>query len=333
MKVSVIVPVRDEEDSIRTLLDGLLNQSRKPDEIVITDGGSTDSTTDIISGYILQGAPIKLIVTKMALPGHGRNLGARAADSEWLGFIDAGIKPDRHWLEYLVKKAEGDATIDVVYGSWAPVTNSFFKECAAIAYVPPPRDSDGESLRPRSITSTLMRKKVWQAVGGFPEYLRSGEDLVFMNRIDAAGFCCVSESRAIVYWQIKPSMTSTFKRFVTYSRNNIRAGLWRDWQLTIFRRYLVLLFLTIPAFWRGPSWLLLPFGAWLVLLFARAAVAIRRNRFCFPAKLVRNLGRIFAVTAVIVVLDAAAFIGTFEWLLKDSFRQNPTPVMEADDDA
>ena len=87
MKVSVIVPVRDEEDSIRTLLDGLLNQSRKPDEIVITDGGSTDSTTDIISGYILQGAPIKLIVTKMALPGHGGQ--GRSSNGRTMALITA----------------------------------------------------------------------------------------------------------------------------------------------------------------------------------------------------------------------------------------------------
>ena len=52
MKVSVIVPVRDEEDSIRELLDSLLAQTRPPDEIVITDGGSVDATPQIIEDYI-----------------------------------------------------------------------------------------------------------------------------------------------------------------------------------------------------------------------------------------------------------------------------------------
>ena len=44
MKVSVVVPVRDEEHSIRELLDSLLRQTHPPDQIVITDGGSVDAT-------------------------------------------------------------------------------------------------------------------------------------------------------------------------------------------------------------------------------------------------------------------------------------------------
>ena len=61
MKVSVIVPVRDEQDSIRELLNGLLKQTRPPDEIVITDGGSVDGTPQIIEEYIRRGAPVRLI--------------------------------------------------------------------------------------------------------------------------------------------------------------------------------------------------------------------------------------------------------------------------------
>ena len=67
--------------------------------------------------------------------------------------------------------------------------------------------------------------------------------------------------------------------------------------------------------------------------FARALVAIRRNRVCYPATLARNLSRMFGITSVIVVLDAAAIIGTFEWLLKDSFRVNARAAVEADDGA
>ena len=47
MRISVIVPVRDEAQSISALLEGLLAQSRPPDEIVIADGGSIDETAAI----------------------------------------------------------------------------------------------------------------------------------------------------------------------------------------------------------------------------------------------------------------------------------------------
>ncbi|HEY0729966.1 MAG TPA: glycosyltransferase family 2 protein, partial [Pyrinomonadaceae bacterium] len=90
MKVSVIVPVRDEEQSIRELLDSLLKQTRPPDEIVITDGGSVDATPQILDEYIKQGSPVRLLRAGPALPGRGRNLGAAAATYEWLAFTDAG---------------------------------------------------------------------------------------------------------------------------------------------------------------------------------------------------------------------------------------------------
>src|SRR6476660_3834517 len=115
MKVSVIVPVRNEQDTIRALLDGLLNQTRLPDEIIITDGGSLDATTEIIEEYIRKGAPVRLIRAGAALPGRGRNLGAAQASYEWIGFTDAGIRLANNWLETLVAKAEADSSVDVVY--------------------------------------------------------------------------------------------------------------------------------------------------------------------------------------------------------------------------
>src|SRR4029079_17729363 len=108
MEGSVVVPVRDEEDSIRELLDSLLAQTRPPDEIVITDGGSVDATPHIIEDYRLKGAPVKLIRAGAALPGRGRNLAAAEARFEWLAFTDGGIRVAHNWVEALVTKAEGD---------------------------------------------------------------------------------------------------------------------------------------------------------------------------------------------------------------------------------
>jgi len=222
MKVSVVVPVRDEEASIRELLDSLLAQTRPPDEIVIADGGSIDATPQIIENYIHNGAPVRLIRAGAALPGRGRNLGAAQASFEWLAFTDAGIRLANNWLEALIAKAQANDSIDVVYGSWEPVTDSFFKQCAAIAYVPPPALHGGDLVRPRSIASALLRREAWRAVNGFPEDLRSAEDLVFMDRLESAGYKTAFEPRAQVYWDLRPTLWSTFKRFLIYSRNNIR---------------------------------------------------------------------------------------------------------------
>ena len=329
MKVSVIVPVRDEEQSIRELLDSLLQQTRPPDEIVITDGGSVDATPQIIEEYIRKGAPVRLIRAGAALPGRGRNLGAAQASCEWLGFTDAGIRLAKDWLETLVARAEADDSIDVVYGSWQPVTDTFFKQCAAIAYVPPPSLHDGVLVRPRSIASTLLRREAWRAVNGFPEHLRSAEDLVFMDRVENAGYRSVFEPRAQVHWDLRPTLAATFKRFLVYSRNNIRAGLFRQWQSTILVRYGVLAVLFVAALIVEPSWVWFPIAAWLFMLAARAIVSIRRNRLCYPASFLQNVLRAAMVMCVLAVLDAAAIAGSIQWLLLDSFRWSRKAPVEA----
>ena len=329
MKVSVIVPVRDEEHSIRELLDSLLKQTRPPDEIVITDGGSVDATPQIIEEYIQQGAPVRLIRAGAALPGRGRNLGAAAAKSEWLAFTDAGNCLESDWLEMLVARAAQESSVDIVYGSWAPVTDTFFTECAAITYVPPPALRDGIAVRPRAIASTLLRRDAWAAVNGFPEDLRSAEDLLFMDRLEAAGYRAVFEPRALVCWSLRPTLGTTFQRFLLYSRHNIRAGLWRQWQARILFRYAVLLVLFVPALFVGPWWILVPLGAWLLMLAARALVSIRRNRHCYPASFVHNVLRGSLIVLLLVVLDVAAIAGSAQWLLFDAFRSTRKAAVEA----
>lgn len=329
MKVSVVVPVRDEEHSIRELLDSLLSQTRPPDQIVITDGGSVDATPQIIEEYIQKGAPVRLIRAGAALPGRGRNLGAAAAQFEWLAFTDAGIRVNGDWLETLVARAAQDSSIDIVYGSWEPVTDTFFKECAALAYVPPPSLRDGIMARPRFIASTLLRREAWAKVRGFPEDLRSAEDLIFMDRLEEAGYKAVFEPHAKVHWDLRPTLGTTFKRFLVYSRNNIRAGLWRQWQATILFRYAVLFVLAVLALIVDPWLLLVPLVAWLFMLAARAVVSIRRNRHCYPASVAHNVSRALLLMPLLAALDLAAISGSIQWLLLDAFRTTRKTAVEA----
>ena len=92
------------------------------------------------------------------MPGRARNVAVRGARCDWIAFIDAGIRPVPEWLENLAQKTCDDPAVDVVYGTYEPVIDSFFTECAAIAYVPAPFESEGGLVRPVSIVSALMRR-------------------------------------------------------------------------------------------------------------------------------------------------------------------------------
>jgi glycosyltransferase involved in cell wall biosynthesis len=317
MKISVIIPVLNEESSIRVLLDSLLEQTLTPAEIVITDGGSSDGTLRMISEYVELGTPIRLIREPAALPGRGRNLAAAEAANEWLAFIDAGVRPESNWLELLAKQIQSASDIEVVYGSFEPVVDTLFKRCCVMAYVAPPVEIEGQLVRTRSVASVLMKHSVWESVGGFPEDLRSAEDLLFMNKIEQAGFRISNAPDALVHWQVQATPWLTFKRFVSYARNNMRAGLWRQWQAAIFTRYGLLLLLTLPILWFGFRWLLATFLLWLLMLVARAVVAIWRNRYCYPGSLPENVARMLVLVPLIGMLDAATFTGTLQWATKD----------------
>ncbi len=51
LKLSVVIPAYNEEDSIERCLRSIQNQSRPADEIVVVDNNSTDSTTEIAAKY------------------------------------------------------------------------------------------------------------------------------------------------------------------------------------------------------------------------------------------------------------------------------------------
>lgn len=329
MKISVIVPVRDEEDSIHELLDSLLAQTYPPDEIVITDGGSVDATPQIIESYKQKGLPVRLIRAGAALPGRGRNLAAAAANFDWLAFTDGGIRLAEDWLEGLVLKAKEDDSIDIVYGSVEPVTDTFFTECAAIAYVPPPRPQEDVIARPRFIASSLLRREAWAKVRGFPENLRSAEDLLFMDRLDKAGYRAVFEPRALVYWRLRSTLKTTFNRFLVYSLNNMRAGLFNQWQQRILSRYAALLVVLAGVLIFFRSWWWVPVVLWVLMLVARSIKSIWCNRKCYPGSFTRNVRRGLMVIAILAVLDAAAIIGWLQWLLFESFRGAPKTSAEA----
>lgn len=51
VRVTALVPTYNRAQYLPECLDSLLKQSRKPDQIVVIDDGSTDETESIVSRY------------------------------------------------------------------------------------------------------------------------------------------------------------------------------------------------------------------------------------------------------------------------------------------
>ena len=89
--VSVIIPAYNTEKYIRRAIDSVLAQTHPAAEIIVVDDGSTDGTPEIVQSY---GPPVRYIYQANAGPGAARNAGIRAAQGDWIAFLDS----DDEWL-------------------------------------------------------------------------------------------------------------------------------------------------------------------------------------------------------------------------------------------
>ena len=313
-KISLVIPVLNEETSINALAESIRNQTKPPDETIFVDGGSTDETIKIINRLVSQNAFFKLIKTERATPGRGRNIGAADARFEWIAFTDAGIRLEPSWLEELAKVVQQDETIDVVYGSFEPEQKSFFERYAALSYIAAKQRKNGAWWRGPSIASALMRRKVWKKIGGFPD-LRAAEDLIFMEEIERQKFKIGYAPRAIVWWQLRPTLGSTFQKFVIYSKHNVWAGRQYDWHYGIAKQYLLLAPFVALGLFHHPLWLSVTL-LWLLLRTAKRIWTRREDRSLWWAL---NPLQFMAVAFLILVIDLATYLGWIQaWLGKPS---------------
>lgn len=316
--ISVVIPVRNEADSVGALIASLRAQTRLPEEVVFVDGGSTDRTGDIIRELTAGDVRFRLVEAGPATPGRGRNVGIAAARHEWIALTDTGITLEAKWLEALTRVAEREPALDVVYGSYDPVVDGFFRRCAALAYVPTKQDRGGARTRGPSIASCLVRRKAWRAVGGFPD-LRAAEDLIFMERLQQQGFRCGWAPEAVVYWQLPPTLGQLYRRFVLYSKHNVWADRQRYWHYGIARMYLLALPLLLLAILHSPWWLVaVALGA-----VARVGKTIWQKREGRGLIWALNPIMYLGVGAVLATIDFASLVGWLQAVCQKSPAIHP----------
>lgn len=316
MKISLVVPVFNESGTIADLLSTIDKQTLQPNEIILVDGGSTDNTADIIQRFCQSRPSLKLIRAGRAMPGKGRNIGALAAQYDWIAFTDAGIKLDRQWLESLSLAASRTPDAAIIYGNYGPQIRRFFDKCATISYVSPHQPG---AIRGKSIVSCLLKKTVWEKAGGFPDW-RAAEDLVFMENAEATGAIITTAPAAMALWQLQPDLQSTYRKFDLYSKYNVWAGRQRYWHYGVARQYLVLVPFIIAGIFHSAYWLL-AIPAWLA---ARAAKRIWMHRHEFGSGSLFNPVLAALVAMILLVIDTATYTGWIKAITsRNPLENNP----------
>ncbi len=310
LQISLVIPMKNESNSLTQLIESIERQTFQPDEIVLVDGGSIDDTVKLAEQFAAKNPKIKLVKVTEASPGKGRNIGIENARNEWIALTDAGIKLEKDWLENLVKAAAKSPGSELIYGNFSPIMGSLFEKCAAISYVPALKEN---SIRGKSVVSMLLKKGVWEKVGGFPD-LRAAEDLIFIETAEKQGLKSAFAPKANVHWQLQPNLKTTFQKFVLYSKHNIWAGRAWDWHYGVAKQYLLVLLLVVLAIVHSWFWLF----AGLAWLAARTAKRILLHRFEFGVKTLFNPLIFCGVSLLILTIDAATFTGWAQAILNKS---------------
>ncbi|MEE1086821.1 MAG: glycosyltransferase [Schaedlerella sp.] len=95
MKISVVIPVYNEEALIADCLQSITDNTVQPFEIIVADGGSTDRTVEIAETF----SGVKVIDNPGKTAAAGRNRGILAARGEVVAFTDGDCIVDEHWIE------------------------------------------------------------------------------------------------------------------------------------------------------------------------------------------------------------------------------------------
>jgi len=89
-KISIVIPVRNEENNLRRCLDSIISQSFKDFEVICVDDGSTDSTAEILKDYLARDPRISATVFQRHLGTVlARKLALLDVRGEYVMFVDA----------------------------------------------------------------------------------------------------------------------------------------------------------------------------------------------------------------------------------------------------
>lgn len=244
IKTSFIATVFNEQGSIIKFLESIFNQSVLPDEIIITDGGSTDGTLSEISKFKFpkrKNAPNIKILFKKGNRSIGRNEAIKNAKGDIILSSDAGCMLERDWVKEIIKPFN-DKNIEVVAGYYKGIgKNSFQKSLIPYVLVMEDRVNKNEFLP--ATRSMAFKKSIWRKVGGFNERLSHNEDYDFANKIKERKSRIVFAKKAIVNWIPRGNLKDSFIMFFRFAFGDAQSNLFRDKVIFIFLRYIFAIYL------------------------------------------------------------------------------------------
>ena len=187
--VSAIIPTYNRRTILPRALESVLAQTRQPDEVIVIDDGSTDGTGDMLGETFAHrfGERLRYVWQANAGVSAARNHGMRLARGDAFAFLDSddtwlADKTERQVAWLAARRDYGMVLCDVERTDDNLRRIDVFHRRDVIP-------EDGWALRwllhnPALVpASVMMRRGVFEDVGGFDESLRTAEDLEYHLRV------------------------------------------------------------------------------------------------------------------------------------------------------
>jgi glycosyltransferase involved in cell wall biosynthesis len=171
--LSIIIPTLNEENYLPILLDSIRNQGFKDLEIIIADAGSKDKTIEIAKGFGCK-------IIKGGLPARGRNEGAKVARGNLFLFLDADTILPEDFFEKALKEFK-ERNLDIASFCLEAKTKSKFKKFLFDTFYNLPI-LILEKILAHGAQAILVKKEIFEKVGGFDEEIKFAEDHSFMRK-------------------------------------------------------------------------------------------------------------------------------------------------------
>src|SRR5438552_14181805 len=177
--ISFIIPAYNEEHELSKTLAAIrtaASGAAQPYEIIVVDDASTDATPQIASG-----AGAKVIPINRRQIAAARNAGARAAQGEYLFFIDADTRISRAHVSGGIAALEGGyagGSARVAMDGFVPIWGRMLLRGFSSVYF-------GLNLGAGAFLFTTRRN--FEATGGFDEQYFVGEEVFFSLELRKLG--------------------------------------------------------------------------------------------------------------------------------------------------
>jgi glycosyltransferase involved in cell wall biosynthesis len=193
-KISVVIPTLNSGRTLEEMLDSLASQIYDNLEVIAVDGGSTDNSLEILSGY-----PVRILRNDRRGVGAARRAGVDDAKGELVAFLDSDCIAPPDWLSKLYSKTQEHADAAAIGGIAKAKTPSLISKCLEYRLFGIEKGEVDIEVESVATMNAIYHKNAILAVGNFNLEYELAEDPELNRRLRKAGFKLVLSPQVVVF--------------------------------------------------------------------------------------------------------------------------------------